>query len=62
LLVQAGHVGIIDPTIEFNIQMVSGFRNILFGGHGRNDVRGRRRVQRFVRGLRRRRNTGNNDS
>jgi len=34
LLVHAGHVGIIDPTIGFDIQMVRGFRNILFGGEG----------------------------
>ncbi len=34
LLVNAGHVGIMDPTITFDIQMVKGFRNILFGGEG----------------------------
>jgi uncharacterized protein (AIM24 family) len=34
LLVQAGHVGIMDPTITFDIQMVSGFKNIVFGGEG----------------------------
>jgi uncharacterized protein (TIGR00266 family) len=34
LLVHAGHVGIMDPTIGFDIQMVRGFRNILFGGEG----------------------------
>jgi uncharacterized protein (AIM24 family) len=34
LLVQAGHVGIMDPTIRFDIQMVKGFKNILFGGEG----------------------------
>jgi uncharacterized protein (TIGR00266 family) len=34
LLVHAGHVGIMDVTIQFDIQMVRGFRNILFGGEG----------------------------
>jgi uncharacterized protein (TIGR00266 family) len=34
LLVHAGHVGVLDPTVSFDIQMVSGFRNILFGGEG----------------------------
>ena len=34
LLVHAGHVGVQTPTIQFNIQMVRGFRNILFGGEG----------------------------
>ncbi len=34
LLVNAGHVGVIDPTVNFDIQMVKGFRNILFGGEG----------------------------
>jgi uncharacterized protein (TIGR00266 family) len=34
LLVHAGHVGVMDPTIAFDIQMVRGFRNILFGGEG----------------------------
>ncbi|HSU65841.1 MAG TPA: TIGR00266 family protein [Tepidisphaeraceae bacterium] len=34
LLVHAGHVGIQSPTIQFSIQMVKGFRNILFGGEG----------------------------
>jgi len=32
--VQAGHVGIMDPSITFDIQMVSGFKNIVFGGEG----------------------------
>jgi uncharacterized protein (AIM24 family) len=32
LLVHAGHVGIQTPSIQFDIQMVRGFRNILFGG------------------------------
>jgi uncharacterized protein (TIGR00266 family) len=34
LLVHAGHVGIMDTSILFDIQMVPGFRNILFGGEG----------------------------
>jgi len=34
LLVHAGHVGIFDPSVSFDIQMVSGFKNILFGGEG----------------------------
>ena len=34
LLVHAGHVGAMDPDVTFDIQMVSGFRNILFGGEG----------------------------
>jgi uncharacterized protein (TIGR00266 family) len=34
LLVHAGHVGVMDPTIQFDIQMMPGFKNILFGGEG----------------------------
>src|SRR5450631_794556 len=34
LLVHAGHVGIQEPSVQFDIQMVPGFRNILFGGEG----------------------------
>jgi uncharacterized protein (TIGR00266 family) len=34
LLVHAGHVGIQTPSVQFSIQMVKGFRNILFGGEG----------------------------
>ncbi len=34
LLVHAGHVGVMDPTVSFDIQMVSGFKNVLFGGEG----------------------------
>jgi uncharacterized protein (TIGR00266 family) len=34
LLVHAGHVGVIDPTVQFDIQRVPGFRNLLFGGEG----------------------------
>jgi len=34
LLVHAGHVGIQAPTVEFDIQMVRGFKNVVFGGEG----------------------------
>jgi uncharacterized protein (TIGR00266 family) len=34
LLVHAGHVGVMDTSIGFDIQIVPGFRNILFGGEG----------------------------
>ncbi len=34
LLVHAGHVGVHEPSVQFDIQMVPGFRNILFGGEG----------------------------
>jgi uncharacterized protein (TIGR00266 family) len=34
LFVHAGHVGIQTPSVQFDIQMVSGFKNILFGGEG----------------------------
>jgi len=34
LLVHAGHVGAIDPTVRFDIQRVPGFKNMLFGGEG----------------------------
>lgn len=34
LRVHAGHVGVFEPSVEFDIQMVSGFKNILFGGEG----------------------------
>jgi uncharacterized protein (TIGR00266 family) len=34
LLVHAGHVGVMTPTIQFDIQMIRGFRNVLFGGEG----------------------------
>ncbi len=34
LLVHAGHVGVFEPSVAFDIQMVSGFKNVLFGGEG----------------------------
>jgi uncharacterized protein (TIGR00266 family) len=34
LRVHAGHIGMQEPSISTDIQMVSGFRNMLFGGEG----------------------------
>jgi uncharacterized protein (TIGR00266 family) len=34
LLVSAGHIGMQEPSVETDIQMVRGFRNFLFGGEG----------------------------
>ncbi len=34
LLVHAGHVGVHDPSVAFDIQVMPGFRNVLFGGEG----------------------------
>jgi uncharacterized protein (TIGR00266 family) len=34
LYVHAGHVGIQEPTVDIDIRMMRGFRNILFGGEG----------------------------
>jgi uncharacterized protein (TIGR00266 family) len=34
LFVHAGHVGVHEPTVSFDIQLVPGFRNIIFGGEG----------------------------
>ncbi|HUX72412.1 MAG TPA: TIGR00266 family protein [Steroidobacteraceae bacterium] len=34
LLVHAGHVGVQEPSVQFDIQLVPGFRNVLFGGEG----------------------------
>jgi uncharacterized protein (TIGR00266 family) len=34
LFVHAGHVGIIDPSVQFDITRVPGFKNLLFGGEG----------------------------
>ena len=34
LLVHAGHVGMFEPGVSFDIQMMRGFKNILFGGEG----------------------------
>ncbi len=34
LRVHAGHIGIQEPSVVTDIQMVRGFRNVLFGGEG----------------------------
>lgn len=34
LFVHAGHVGVHEPTVGFDIQLVPGFRNLIFGGEG----------------------------
>jgi uncharacterized protein (TIGR00266 family) len=34
LLVHAGHIGAQSPTVNIDIQMVRGFKNVLFGGEG----------------------------
>jgi uncharacterized protein (TIGR00266 family) len=34
LLVHAGHIGMQEPTVSTDIQMLRGFRNMLFGGEG----------------------------
>jgi uncharacterized protein (TIGR00266 family) len=34
LRVHAGHIGVQEPTVSTDIQMLRGFRNILFGGEG----------------------------
>ncbi|HEV7384790.1 MAG TPA: AIM24 family protein, partial [Phenylobacterium sp.] len=34
LLVHAGHIGMQEPTVSTDIQMIGGFRNMLFGGEG----------------------------
>ncbi len=34
LLVHAGHVGVIDPAVGFDIRRVPGVKNLVFGGEG----------------------------
>ena len=34
LKVDTGYVAMIEPTVSMDIEMVSGFKNILFGGEG----------------------------
>ena len=34
LLVHAGHIGMQEPSVGIDIQMMRGFRNVLFGGEG----------------------------
>jgi uncharacterized protein (TIGR00266 family) len=34
LKVDTGHVAMFEPTVDFDIEMVRGFKNVLFGGEG----------------------------
>lgn len=34
LKVDTGHVAMFEPTVQFDVEMVRGFKNILFGGEG----------------------------
>jgi uncharacterized protein (AIM24 family) len=34
LKVDTGHVAMFEPSVHFDVEMVRGFRNILFGGEG----------------------------
>ena len=34
LLVDTGHLAMFEPSVSYDIQMMKGFRNILFGGEG----------------------------
>lgn len=34
LKVDTGHVAIIDPSVQFDVNMVKGFKNLFFGGEG----------------------------
>lgn len=34
LRVDTGHVAMYEPTVQFDVEMVKGFRNMLFGGEG----------------------------
>jgi uncharacterized protein (TIGR00266 family) len=34
LKVDTGHVAMLEPTVNFDIEMVRGFKNVLFGGEG----------------------------
>jgi uncharacterized protein (AIM24 family) len=34
LKVDTGHVAMFEPTVQFDVEMVRGFRNVLFGGEG----------------------------
>lgn len=34
LLVDTGHVAMFEPTVSYDIQMVKGIKNVLFGGEG----------------------------
>ena len=47
LKVDTGHVALFEPSVEFSVELVKGFKNILFGGEGRLE-RSRRTAQRYV--------------
>jgi len=34
LKVDTGHVAMLEPSVQFDVEMIRGFRNILFGGEG----------------------------
>jgi uncharacterized protein (AIM24 family) len=34
LKVDTGHVAMYEPTVDFNVELVKGFKNLLFGGEG----------------------------
>jgi uncharacterized protein (AIM24 family) len=34
LQVHVGHVGVQDPSVQFSVRLLKGFKNILFGGDG----------------------------
>ncbi len=34
MIIDTGHVGMFEPSIDFDIQVMKGFKNILFGGEG----------------------------
>lgn len=34
LKVDTGHVGMFEPTVGYDVEMVKGFKNVLFGGEG----------------------------
>jgi len=34
LLVHVGHVGVHEPSVAIDLQVISGFRNVVFGGEG----------------------------
>jgi uncharacterized protein (AIM24 family) len=34
LKVDTGHVAMYEPTVNFDVEIVRGFKNILFGGEG----------------------------
>ncbi len=34
ILVDTGHVGLFEPTVQYDIEMMKGFKNMFFGGEG----------------------------